>query len=269
MLAHHAARASASFRERGLHAAVVKGATFARRLYADPSLRTFTDVDLLIRAQDRAEASEVMENLDFELFTFEDRAGKDYFEDKWILKSQKNVMVEVHIDLVHSPKLRRAMSLTYDDLLDAGDGDVEAATALLLVAGAHGAIGHQFDRLQLLVDVARAATGSGGPIDVELLRLVAARCGLQVALVAALDLAGRTFDVPACRDLARQIDNSLLARAASLCLSPKLVVTAQSTNRVLGSWRRKTFRQLMGLGISPTQQLNSSTRQPSNRLVGH
>src|SRR5262249_19049913 len=145
MLGHQATRVKRAFGDASIKGVVVKGAVAARRLYPEVSLRTFTDVDVLIRGSHRARAAEGMRGLGFELFTFADRVGRDYEEDKWLLGSDPKIMVEVHCNLVHSPKMRGALSLRYQDVLEAGDGDSAAPTALLLVAGAHAAIGHQFD----------------------------------------------------------------------------------------------------------------------------
>ena len=245
MLTHQGERAMTAFRDAAVDGIVVKGATFARYLYPEPALRTFTDIDVIIRPEHRAKTGEIMRSLGFELHTFEDRVGKDYFEDKWKLASQNNMIVEVHANLVHSPKLRGYMSLTYDDIFAAGDGNPEAPEALLLIAGAHGAIGHQFDKLQHLVDVLRAATGRA--VDVSRLRRAALRSGVMLPLVAALDLAGRAFGAQEALGLARQLDSSIVTRMAGRLLSPQLVITAQSETRNRGSWRRKTFRQLLRL----------------------
>src|SRR4029079_9142903 len=107
----------------------------------------------------------------------------------------------VHCDLVHNPRLRQSFSLKYEDVLAAGDGDPSNATALLLVAGAHGAIGHQFDRLQQVMDVLQCARGAAGPVDIDRLRTVSNRRGLTLAVVAAVALAGKTFADDRCASL--------------------------------------------------------------------
>jgi Uncharacterised nucleotidyltransferase len=245
MLTHHADRTMKKFAAAGIEATVIKGLTFGRRLYPEASLRTFTDVDVLLSVDHRIEAAEAMRELGFELFEFEDRKGKDYHEQKWILPAQQDIMVEVHSNLVHSPKLRGSMSLRYEDVRDAGEGNCTAATALLLVAAVHGAAGHQFDRLQHLIDVTQAARGVAGPIDVTVLSTIAERCGVTLAIAAALELAGRTFSEPRCFQLAEQLMPSALSRWPSRLLSTGLVARAQSTARARGSWRRNVFRQVL------------------------
>ncbi len=128
MLTHHANRVMEAFKAASIGAAVIKGLTFARTLYPEVSLRTFTDVDVLLSERQRTEVADVMRALGFQLFEFEDRKGKDYHEQKWALPSQQDIMVEVHSNLVHSPKLRAAMSLRYEDVIEAGQGDRTACS---------------------------------------------------------------------------------------------------------------------------------------------
>jgi hypothetical protein len=140
------------------------------------------------------------------------------------------------------------MCVSYEDVLDAGDGDSRAPTALLFVAATHAAAGHQFDRLQHLVDVVQAARGVAGPIDRKRLADVSRRCGVTLAVAAALDLAGRTFGEAASTELAQALMPRRLGRLPCTLLAPGLVLRAQSEARVHGSWRRKLFRQTMRLG---------------------
>lgn len=246
-LQHFGGKAEQSLEDQGIPFIPVKGRTFAERLYAHPTLRPYTDIDLLIPLTARDAVGTVLQAHGFALHTMEYRGTKDYFEDKWLHDSNPDVMIEVHCDLVHNPKLRAAFSLTYADVLAAGDGDGADATALLLVACAHGAASHQFDRLQHVLDVTQCARGAAGAIDVGRLRRVAGRCGLTLACAGALSLAGRMFREPHCLELARQLVPGALDRAASGLLTPGLVLDARSDDRSAASWRRKLFRQALRL----------------------
>jgi hypothetical protein len=260
LLAHHGKAVRASLAERKLPFIMVKGQTCAEQLYPNPTFRGFTDIDLLIPVDARPAVSDVLASHGFELHDMDYRKGTDYFEDKWILHAAQDVMIEVHCDLVHNPNLRRDFSLRYEDVLEAGCGDEAAATALLLVAGAHGSAGHQFDRLQHVVDVLQCARGAAGPIDVERLGRISQRCGLTFAIVAALDLAGRMFDDAHCRALLAKLAPGRFDRVASRLLSPALVIGAQSQRRSLASWRRKMFRQVLrGAARRPAQQQATNT----------
>jgi hypothetical protein len=250
LLSHHAARVIQALSSTRIEATIVKGAVFARRLYPDTSLRTFTDVDILLAEARRVDAAEVMHSLGFELSEFDDRRGRDYHEQKWLLAAQREVMIELHSNLVHSPKLRGSMCVRYEDVLEAGDGDAAAPAALLFVAAAHAAVGHQFDRLQHLVDVVQAARGAAGTVDSGRLAAVARRCGVTLAVTAALDLAARTFQDASAAELARRLMPGQVGRLPCKVLAPGLVLRAQSKARTRGSWRRKVFRQAMRLGFA-------------------
>lgn len=243
LLAHHGEIVRKALASRGLPFAIVKGQTFAQLLYPTPISRRYTDIDVLIPVAARPEASNVLSGLGFELHDMAYRAGADYFEDKWTLSADQEVLVEIHCDLVHNPKLRRAFRLSYDDVADAGNGNPASATALLLVAGSHGAISHQFDRLMQIVDVLQCARGVAGPVDVARLRAVADRCGLTLAVAAALALAGKTFSDESCKALLKEFAPRFFDAAASRLLTPGVTFAAQNKDHRISSLRRKLFRQ--------------------------
>ena len=254
MLRHQAERVMAEFRQIGLDAAVIKGPTFARRLYAEPSLRSFSDIDILIPVGSRAVVGGIMSKLGFKAVERDYRGSTDYFEDVWVLESDRRIQVEIHANLAHNPKLRRFASVTYEDVLAAGGGDPEDATALLFVAASHGALSHQFDRLQHVVDVTLAAAGAAGPIDAQRLRAVAERSGVLRAIVSALVLANRTFGCTECANLVQALRPGLMDKLASRLIDPETVVAARSTSRSARSWRRKVFRQSLRMGSKPIAQ---------------
>jgi hypothetical protein len=65
------------------------------------------------------------------------------------------------------------------------------------------------------------------------------------AVIAALDLAGRTFGEPSCTEIVRSLVPRAFESMASRLLSPRVVIAAQSAERSIMSWRRKAFRQAM------------------------
>jgi hypothetical protein len=208
-------------------------------------LRTFTDIDILVASADRERAAKIMAELGFELLEPEYRKGEDYLEDKWCLKTNPRVLVEIHTDLVHNPSLRRLSSVTYDDVLSAGNGDWEDATALLLVASAHAAVSHQFDRLQHILDVALAASGAAGPVDIARLKRAAPTSGVTTGLHVGLSLAGRMFRQEQLLELANAVSSTPLAAFAGRLLTQDAVMTARSKKRGGFSWRRKVLRQII------------------------
>jgi Uncharacterised nucleotidyltransferase len=247
LLAHHGERIMSALKAEDVEATVIKGPTFAKRLYPEAWLRTFTDIDVLIAPEHRAAARSVMQRLGFAPVHVEDRGTRDYAEDKWHLAGQRGVDVEIHTNLVHSPKLRQRASVGYRDVVAAGDGDAESANSLLLLAATHGAISHQFERLQNIVDVAQISAGAAGPIDIGRLRRIAEECGVGPALPAALDLAGRVFALHDAKELALAFGHASTTRVSRLLLTPRTVVRTHAPTRMLGGWRRKAFRQLMRL----------------------
>ena len=247
MLCHHGEGIVQALRAAGVDAMIIKGPVFARRLYHRDISRTFTDIDILIRVGDRDAASRIMRERGFTQHEPAYRAKKDYSEDQWSRSEPAHIPVEVHGNLVHNPQLRAAMSVTYADVLAAGNGDGEDATALLFVAAAHGAISHQFDRLQHLVDVALAASGAAGSIDSDRLATTAASTGTKAAVYAALVVAGNLLAVPACHDIASQLRPSRYDRFAARLITHSTVLQARSSERSASSWRRKAFRQALRL----------------------
>ena len=243
ILAHQGDRVVAGLAAAGIPATLVKGPIFARRLYPDPALRPFSDIDVLVPPKVRAESRSVMTGLGFRLSEQEKRAGLDYHEDQWGLPGRDDVLIEIQDDLVHAPSLE-GMSLSYDELVDAGGGDPKAATALLMIGAVHGAIGHQFEALRFAVDVCQAARGVAGPIDVDALVAVAGRNRTKLALALALDLAGRVFAEPACIDLADRLGDPPGRSLCRILLSPATVLRAQGPARRRDSWRRKALREV-------------------------
>jgi hypothetical protein len=206
----HAEKTLTALRAAGVAAAILKGPVFARRLYAQPTLRTFTDIDILMPFEARAAASEVLQRGTFRSQMRDYRDGKDYREDQWVLVEEPRISIEIHTDLVHNPKLRRAASVALADVINAGNGDAEDATAILFVATVHGAVSHQFDRLQHLVDVALAANGAAGEVDAGRLAAAARASGLMTAVHGALVLAGAAFADARCLALASALRPSAL-----------------------------------------------------------
>jgi hypothetical protein len=243
LLAHHGGRVAAAFARAGIPAVIVKGPTFAKRLYPDPSLRPFGDIDILVPDAGLPETRRMMPELGFRTADEGKRRGLDYHEEQWTLDGRPEILIEIQDDLVHAPSLRK-MSLDFQTLSDAGGGDAQAATALLLTAAVHGGIGHQFDRLRFLVDICQAARGAAGPIDSARLVDATKRSGTLMAVAAGLDLAARLFDEPAALRLADTLARSPLRRFVGALLPPHLVLRAQGPERARDSWRRKAAREI-------------------------
>ncbi|MGA3285354.1 MAG: nucleotidyltransferase family protein [Verrucomicrobiota bacterium] len=132
----------------GADAIVLKGVDFASRLYAQPALRLFGDIDLLVRASDWKRVGAAMARLEYRELPEKPMKHKDgYAERKWEHPAMPGAVVEVHDNLVNSPTVRRGVSVPLEDLpLERGpDGRLRAAPAgLLIIAAVHGARGQSW-----------------------------------------------------------------------------------------------------------------------------
>jgi hypothetical protein len=232
--------ACGALKDAGVPHLVLKGCEFADRLYDPPALRTFTDVDLLVPSSHVEAAGRVMRSLGYAPLKSRTRHEADYAECAWRRPGGRGGAIEVHWDLVNSPALRRGLSVTYEDLQRTDDERASAAS-LLLIAAVHGAASHSFDRLGPLCDLALAARGAAGEMDVRWLGAAIERTGAGLALTAGLKLAGELFGEPACATLARRLrlPSRWLWRA---CLSPSMVLRSHARR---DSFRRQGFRQLL------------------------
>jgi hypothetical protein len=140
----------------------------------------------------------------------------------------------------------------------AGDGDTEDATALLMLAAVHGVAGHQFERLQLAVDVLQAARGAAGPIDTRRLARVARATRALPTLQSALDLTALLFNEPAARDIADTLSPVPWRRLRRSLVSPSIVLRAQSRTATWDSWRRRALRDVIRRMGSPPAAKHTS-----------
>ena len=177
-----------TLRAHGIEPIVLKGTSFADGLYPDPSLRPFTDIDILVPRAAMPDVRRTMASSG--LIPTSDisrRHAGGYAEERWTHPVLEGTLIELHWDLVSSPTVRKVVSLTYEDLLPliGSDGRL-SASALLLVAAIHGTAGHGFELLQHVVDVAQAARGAAGAIDAHELLSAAKGKGQRLAVEAAL-----------------------------------------------------------------------------------
>jgi hypothetical protein len=230
---------SAALTSAGVPNLVLKGCEFADRLYDPPSLRTFTDVDLLVPFTALQAAIPVMHRLGYEPRDPESSRRPDYAECAWRHPVHKS-LVEIHWDVAHSPSLRQGISLTYEDLRLEQPGRVSDAS-LLLIAAVHAAASHGFDRLGPLCDVALAARGVKDNEDLVWLRDRTESPGRGLAVMAALRLSGELFPEPACAKLLERL--KLPARGFwRYCVSPGMVLRLHAKR---DSFRRQGFRQML------------------------
>ncbi len=244
----------ASFHARSIEMLVVKGSTFADRLYPDPALRPFTDIDLLV--PDRAIADARKALADAGLSPAEEPVKKyagGYSEEKWQHPRLGRSPVELHWNLVNSPKVRRVISLRYGDIAGHCVDGQFSPSALLVIAAVHGAAGHGFERLQTLIDVAQAARGAAGLIDINEALLLAERTGARLCLETALLTCAVVLRDVTCMDLVQSVGPSHAAKVLARLLGAGVIVESQGPYHHRHSWRRQLYREaLVRLSQSPS-----------------
>jgi GT2 family glycosyltransferase len=222
----------------GLPAAMVKGPVFSRAIYPSPSLRNFTDIDLLIAPEAEPQLARVLEEQGFKLADYD--RDPDRQEWKWLHRDNEALMIEVHTNLVHHPELRKAMSLRFEDL----DGIAETPAALLTVAVVHGAL-ERYELLRHVVDICQAARRIDRPDEERRFEALVQRTGARFAAIAGLDLAYRLLREPRCRELARALGRARHTALTRLLLGRSTIMSTMDNTRFLHSWRRQGFRILL------------------------
>jgi hypothetical protein len=220
---------------RALPVAVVKGPLFAD-LYPT-GLRSFGDIDLLALPSALPELASILSDLGFR----RQIAPSDHhrLEHAWVHGQNDVLMVEVHTNLVHSPQMRMACSLTYEDL----EGNTAAAGALLCVAVVHGTM-HHFAWLRHVVDISLAARALTSAAEEAQFEAFVDRARTRPAAVIALSLAYRLFGEVRCLEIARTLGRIADFRFGRVLLEGA-VVTAPMEGRVIyNTWRRFVFREL-------------------------
>lgn len=244
-LTEQSERIAAAFSGAGIVFAMVKGDRFARRLYPNPQDRPFGDIDILIPVNDLERSRQVIPPLGFKLELSRARGGDENTMDKWVLVGNEAVSVETQTNLVHAPRIASKISLSYEQLLIAGRGNPEDATALLLAAAIHAAAIHQMDRLQHVIDVTQAVRGVAGPIDRESLQAATRETGSTVAVQTALDAAFQIFGENELRTLADQLMPAPWRKLRQKLLTPGVVIGARSRQSKRYRWRRRLARRIM------------------------
>jgi hypothetical protein len=236
-----------ALRAQGLDPMVLKGTVFADRLYPDASLRPFTDIDILVAERAIPDARRTMVAAGYtRAAPGSRRHASEYAEEHWTHPALKELLIELHWDLVASPRVRKAVSVTYEDLRPlTGLNGAPSPSALLLIAAIHGAAGHGFELLQHVVDVAQAARGAAGVIDARELRLVARDKGQRLAVETALMTAALIMSDTDSAALARAMDAEAPAWWLSRLLGVAAVVESRGRRHWRHSWRRQLYREAL------------------------
>lgn len=234
------------FQHAGVPAVLVKGPAIARRCYPAAGLRTFSDLDFLLPKGAMAAARTELAAAGLAPAKQSKRPG--YAEERWFTATPPAALVELHFDMVDSPKLRRRISFRHEHAIAAGTQEM-SAEAMLVLAAIHGATSHQFDRLQHVVDVLLLARGRAGRIDPGRLIAMARRTGALLCLATVLRLGREVFDSAECAELLGALPAAPMH--ADRLIGRATLLGARSANRWRSSWRRQLFRvALLRLGPS-------------------
>jgi hypothetical protein len=230
----------------GAGLSVIKGPVFAERLYPVRGDRLFTDIDLMVEDGAMGKAIAAMGELGYRRGDGIESGPRRSKEYKFTHPGHRDVLIELHGDMVHYPLLRHRAAFGRRELLRAGDGDGEAPGALLATAIVHATLGHKFERLIMLVDVLQATRRLPAADHRRFAETLASmRLGLECAVC--LNVAARLFEDDAAAELAGRFRSGLRSRAGGLLVTPRSVIAVKGKSPRASWLRRKTFRLLQYL----------------------
>ncbi len=188
-----------SMRQAGIAAVIVKGPVFSKALYARPSDRQFTDIDILAHPDAREKIAVLLAQMGFrqDVRPFWDKSESN-MEQKWVHQENSGILIELHGNLVHYASLRRRISFGFEEYQTASGDHVHPAIAYFMTAVVHAAAGHKFHRLSLLVDVLQALRHLGER-DLDRLADVTDALGMRLEVLLCLDLVASLFDEAAAQ----------------------------------------------------------------------
>ena len=206
----------------GIEALAYKGPPLAMAAYGDLSLRSFVDLDLLVRPDDVPLSLEVLAGAGYdsalELSPAQERWFRRVDGDYPLVHRQTGTLVELHARV---SSLRFGMPIDTDALIrrsrtvPLGGGEVRTLgyDDLLLVLFVHGAK-HRWKRLEWLAAVAALLRAGRGDVETVLARAAELRARRTALL--ALHLAAELLDTPVPAEVTRAVagDAGLLALAA-------------------------------------------------------
>jgi hypothetical protein len=182
----------------GVAAVVLKGPALAHTFYPNPSLRTYGDVDVLVRAEDWATACSALGELGFSRILPEPRPGFDQrFGKGAAFRDEEGIEIDLHRTLAMGAfGLWIEPAELFEGLADLRLGGTTFRrlddTLSLLHVGVHASIGRPGPLLMPLRDVVQVAWA--GEIDWDRLRALAARWRLSVPIGHALRTAAEVLE---------------------------------------------------------------------------
>lgn len=187
---------------------LLKGPLLAADYYADPALRPFTDLDLLVRRRDRGRAIEVLAALGYahgspgRSLAYElEHAPAAYF----VAPGGSRLPVDLHWECVAHPGGSRATELAADEIwsraMPSGSWGAAARTLapedLLIYLAAHFAIHHALAGALWQLDIALVLKRHGATLDWDAVVARSRRWGAAGAVFFALRTVGDALGVTA------------------------------------------------------------------------
>ena len=237
-LENQAGRIAGRLEAAGIPHAIVKGMAFAKDLYPSTADRPFSDIDILVPVSVLADCERTLEDLDYVRFTRDifDKSEANQ-EQKWGYQGDTTLLVELHTNLVHVPRLRRRISYGHEAFSMAGDNGKRPVAGHFATAVVHAAAGHKFHQLRLLVDVLQAARRLSDA-DLSHLRDVMKSLPIQPEVAMSLALMDALF-----RASAEERQGARIAEALRLPRSWRPVdARAVLESMHEGYWRSKIVR---------------------------
>ena len=188
--------------ERGVGYRVLKGPAFAHLDYSDPALRSFGDIDLLVRSEDYDAAVAALTAAGFERKYKEVRAGFDHrFGKGACLKGPNGHELDLHRTFVMGPY---GLTLDLEEVWGSADRfqlagrtfETLNADQRFLHACYHAALGSTRVRLTPLRDLAGMLQRSVNTIDVDRALELSGRWQSTAVVARAVSLAWELFALP-------------------------------------------------------------------------
>ncbi len=111
-----------------------------------------------------------------------------------------------------------------------------------MIAAAHAAFGHQFDRLLMLCDIREACRALVDAAEINDLRKMAARTGTRAALDVALGTTARLFNDPCSAELRKRLAGRTSMLDGSRLISKKMLLCSGGQGHRV---RRRLLREFL------------------------
>ena len=230
LLSHHAKLIARYLQDTNIPFAIVKGPVFAENLYPFPSDRQFTDIDFLVPLDKIDAANAVLAKTGF-VSTHATDNGRSlvYREYKWLHPANNSILIELHGDLVHLPRLRQRITFGYTNLIDASDGSLATPGAFLITAILHACCGHKLHNLRLLIDIMQAARKI--PRDkIEQLVLTIRKLNIEFEATTVLDIITCCFHDTQIQALAKSFQSGVSRTVSRRLLNMRSIIDAPNRN---------------------------------------